>query len=96
MYFQINTVLFQTSAGGHMSRESMKNKKRVVTLVTMVTLMFSISWLPIQLILLLKAVGMYKVTIVNISIQVIYIISFISYNLSYSPMSLVPDLNKIH
>ena len=53
-----------------MSAESMKNKKRVVTLVTMVTAMFAISWLPIQLILLLKSIGMYKVTIFNISIQV--------------------------
>ena len=58
------------SAGVNVSAESMKNKKRVVTLVTVVTLMFSISWLPIQLILLLKSVRMYKVTILNISIQV--------------------------
>ena len=60
------------SAGGHVSAESMKNKRRVVTLITVVTLMFSISWLPIQLILLLKSVRMYKVTILNISIQVKY------------------------
>ena len=58
------------SAGVNVSAESMKNKKRVVTLVTVVTLMFSISWLPIQLILLLKSNRMYKVTILNISIQV--------------------------
>ena len=32
--------------------------------------MFAISWLPIQLILLLKSIGLYPVTILNISIQV--------------------------
>ena len=52
------------------SRESANNKRRVVRLVTVVTLMFAISWLPIQLILLLKSTGLYPVTIVNISIQV--------------------------
>jgi len=82
----LHTLWYKTSAGGHMSRESMKNKKRVVTLVTMVTLMFSISWLPIQLILLLKAVGMYKVTIVNISIQIA------SHILAYSNSCINPIL----
>ena len=61
---------FQTSVGGTASAESMRNKRRVVSLVTLVTAMFALSWLPIQLILLLKSVGMYKVTIFNISIQV--------------------------
>ena len=61
----------QTSVGGTASRESMRNKRRVVKLVTVVTTMFAVSWLPIQLVLLLKALGMYKVTIANISLQVI-------------------------
>ena len=48
----------------------MRNKKRVVKLVTIVTVMFSLSWLPIQLILLLKSLQLYPVTIFNISVQV--------------------------
>ena len=55
--------------GGIVSKDSLKNKKRVVKLVTIVTVMFSISWLPIQLILLLKSLKPYQVTIVNISLQ---------------------------
>ena len=62
--------LIQTAVGGTASAESMRNKRRVVSLVTLVTAMFALSWLPIQLILLLKSIGMYKVTIFNISIQV--------------------------
>ena len=54
-----------------MSKDSLRNKKRVVKLVTIVTVMFSLSWLPIQLILLLKSLELYQVTIANISIQVI-------------------------
>ena len=64
-------MCLQTSVGGTASRESMRNKRRVVKLVTVVTTMFAVSWLPIQLVLLLKALGMYKVTIANISLQVI-------------------------
>ena len=58
------------SPGGIVSKDSLKNKKRVVKLVTIVTVMFSLSLLPIQLILLLKSLELYKVTIFNISVQV--------------------------
>ena len=50
------------------SKDALKNKKRVVRLVTI--MMFSLSWLPIQLILLLKSLGLYNVTVFNISVQV--------------------------
>ena len=60
----------QTPGAIAVSRESVNNKRRVVKLVTVVTLMFAVSWLPIQLILLLKSVRLYPVTILNISIQV--------------------------
>ena len=70
------------------SRDSLRNKRRVVRLVTIVTAMFALSWLPIQvlmvkvmvtvivtlalfqLILLLKSLDLYPVTITNISLQV--------------------------
>ena len=35
-----------------------------------VTVMFAVSWLPIQVILLLKAFEMFDVTVTNISLQV--------------------------
>jgi len=56
--------------GGNVSKDSLRNKKRVVKLVTIVTVMFSLSWLPIQLILLLKSLDLYQVTIINISFQI--------------------------
>jgi allatostatin receptor len=59
------------SPGGIVSKDSLRNKKRVVKLVTIVTVMFSLSWLPIQLILLLKSLQLYPVTILNISVQVL-------------------------
>ena len=51
---------------------SKKIKKRVVKLVISVTLIFALSWLPIQLILFIKSFIIVDVTIVNISLQVIY------------------------
>ena len=60
----------QTPGAIAVSRESVNNKRRVVKLVTVVTLMFAVSWLPIQLILLLKSIRLYPVTILNISVQV--------------------------
>ena len=58
------------SPGGIVSKDALRNKKRVVKLVTIVTVMFSLSWLPIQLILLLKSFERYRVTVLNISVQV--------------------------
>ena len=56
--------------GGVIRKESQKNKKRVVKLVTSVTIIFALSWLPIQLILFIKSFNVYEVTIFNISLQV--------------------------
>ena len=70
MWYRIGATRNMTETpGGMVSKDSLKNKKRVVKLVTVVTVMFSISWLPIQLILLLKSLKPYQVTIVNISLQ---------------------------
>lgn len=82
----LHTLWYKTSVGGTASAESMRNKRRVVSLVTLVTAMFALSWLPIQLILLLKSVGMYKVTIFNISIQIA------SHILAYSNSCINPIL----
>ena len=63
-------VFYLQSPQSVVSKDALKNKKRVVKLVTIVTVMFSLSWLPIQLILLLKSPGLYNVTVFNISVQV--------------------------
>ena len=67
--FLLIKSLFQGPVGT-VRKESMKNKKRVVKLVTSVTIMFAMSWLPIQLILLLKSFNQYEVTIFSILLQV--------------------------
>ena len=40
---------FQTGGAG-VSKDALRNKRRVVKLVTIVTVMFALSWLPIQVI----------------------------------------------
>ena len=41
---------FQTGGAG-VSKDALRNKRRVVKLVTIVTVMFALSWLPIQVVL---------------------------------------------
>ena len=53
-----------------MSEESQRNRRRVTKMLVSVTVMFAVSWLPIQVILLLKAFEMFDVTVTNISLQV--------------------------
>ena len=70
MTHHYSIVFYLQSPQSVVSKDALKNKKRVVKLVTIVTVMFSLSWLPIQLILLLKSLGLYNVTVFNISVQV--------------------------
>jgi len=62
--------LWYKSSAAVTSQDTVNRKKRVVQLVTVVTLMFALSWLPIQLILVFKSAGLYPVTILNISVQI--------------------------
>jgi hypothetical protein len=39
--------------------------------------MFALSWLPIQLILLLKSLNLYPVTLFNIAVQVFMLINLV-------------------
>ena len=70
MTHNFSIMFYLQSPQSVVSKDALKNKKRVVKLVTIVTVMFSLSWLPIQLILLLKSLGLYNVTVFNISVQV--------------------------
>jgi allatostatin receptor len=59
------------SPGRLVSAESIKMKKRVIKMVLIVVVLFALSWLPIHVILLLRALRMYSTTPALISLQVI-------------------------
>ena len=40
------------TGGAGVSKDALRNKRRVVKLVTIVTVMFALSWLPIQVIII--------------------------------------------
>ena len=42
-----------------MSKDALRNKRRVVKLVTIVTVMFALSWLPIQVLMLISHAKIY-------------------------------------
>ena len=81
--------LFNQKTTATQSSESMANKRRVVKLITIVTLTFSICWLPLQvtfqsvyfyinffnyqIILLANSHGVFKFSITKISVQVLSI-----------------------
>ena len=46
---------FQTGGAG-VSKDALRNKRRVVKLVTIVTVMFALSWLPIQVIVFVNMI----------------------------------------
>ena len=43
------------TGGAGVSKDALRNKRRVVKLVTIVTVMFALSWLPIQVIIVTVA-----------------------------------------
>ena len=47
------------TGGAGVSKDALRNKRRVVKLVTIVTVMFALSWLPIQVLMLICCVGPY-------------------------------------
>jgi len=51
------------SIGKQISKESLRNKKRVTRMVLVVIVVFSFCWAPIQFVLFLKAIGHYQVSI---------------------------------
>jgi len=63
--------LWNQQPGGRASAESIKNKKRVIKLVLIVVVLFALSWLPIHIILVLRAMGKYVTSPASISLQVI-------------------------
>lgn len=65
----IHRLLAQTGAC-RSSSEALRNKRRVVKLITIVITTFAGSWLPLQTILLCKALDLYPFSVTNISFQI--------------------------
>jgi allatostatin receptor len=77
LYSVMLHTLWNKTGGAGVSKDALRNKRRVVKLVTIVTVMFALSWLPIQLILLLKSLNLYPVTLFNIAVQVFMLINLV-------------------
>ena len=54
MYSVMLRRLWAHGPGGHASAESIRNKKRVIKMVLVVIVIFALSWLPIQIVLVLR------------------------------------------
>ncbi|KAM7362001.1 allatostatin A receptor 2 [Cochliomyia hominivorax] len=59
LYVRMITRLWRQGSGVRMSVESQRGRKRVTRLVVVVVIAFASLWLPVQVILLLKALGIY-------------------------------------
>ena len=78
--------LWNQAPGGRASAESIKNKKRVIKMVLIVVVIFALCWLPIHIILVLKAMKLMPLTPVTITMQII------SHILAYSNSCVNPIL----
>ncbi|XP_042892755.1 allatostatin-A receptor-like [Penaeus japonicus] len=66
----LNRLWFGMQPGGNRSAESIRGKKRVTRMVVIVVVTFIVCWFPIQLVLLLKSLGMYQMTTFQIIMQI--------------------------
>lgn len=71
LYVGMLSRLWKTGPGGKNSKESRKGKKRVTRMIVFVVVAFSICWAPIQIILVLKSLKLYRTTTLTVSIQII-------------------------
>ncbi|KAI9584997.1 hypothetical protein GQX74_006892 [Glossina fuscipes] len=62
LYLRMITRLWRQGGDIRMSVESQRGRKRVTRLVVVLVITFALLWLPIQLILLLKALNLYHAT----------------------------------
>jgi len=70
MYSVMLRRLWRQAPGGHASAESIRNKKRVIKMVLVVIVIFALSWLPIQVVLVLRSLNMFPVSPFTVSIQI--------------------------
>ncbi|XP_043864539.1 allatostatin-A receptor [Drosophila mojavensis] len=71
LYMGMLARLWKSAPGCKPSAESRKGKRRVTRMVVVVVLAFAICWLPIHVILVLKALNMYGGTHLTVIIQII-------------------------
>ncbi len=71
LYSVMLNRLWKQAPGGRASAESIKNKKRVVKMVLIVVVIFVLCWLPIHVILVLRALKMYATTPASITVQIV-------------------------
>lgn len=66
----LNRLWYGVVPGGSRSAESVRGKKRVTRMVVIVVVTFIVCWFPIQLVLLLKSLGLYQMTTLKIIMQI--------------------------
>ncbi|XP_071520240.1 allatostatin-A receptor-like [Panulirus ornatus] len=66
----LNRLWYGVVPGGSRSAESIRGKKRVTRMVVIVVVTFIVCWFPIQLVLLLKSLGLYEMTTFRIITQI--------------------------
>ncbi|EDW67503.1 allatostatin-A receptor [Drosophila virilis] len=72
LYVRMIMRLWHQGTGVRMSKESQRGRKRVTRLVVVVVIAFASLWLPVQLILLLKALDMYEInSMFNVILQIV-------------------------
>ncbi|XP_055389242.1 allatostatin-A receptor [Condylostylus longicornis] len=69
LYIKIVSRLWHR-IGGTMSAESQKGRRRVTRVVVVVVLAFASLWFPVQIILILRSLGLFETNAVNIILQV--------------------------
>ncbi|KAH8332801.1 hypothetical protein KR074_011077 [Drosophila pseudoananassae] len=71
LYVRMIMRLWHQGSGVRMSKESQRGRKRVTRLVVVVVIAFASLWLPVQLILLLKALNLYQAdTLFKVILQI--------------------------
>ncbi|KAH8420916.1 hypothetical protein KR222_009464 [Zaprionus bogoriensis] len=72
LYVMMIMRLWHQGSGVRMSKESQRGRKRVTRLVVVVVIAFASLWLPVQLILLLKALDVYSTDdLFSVSLQIV-------------------------
>lgn len=70
MYSIMLRRLWRQGPAGQASAESIRNKKRVVKMVLVVIVIFALSWLPIQVVLVLRSLDMFPISPFSVGIQI--------------------------
>lgn len=72
LYVRMIMRLWHQGSGVRMSKESQRGRKRVTRLVVVVVIAFASLWLPVQLILLLRALELYtSTTLFSVILQIV-------------------------